>query len=414
MVRALKQFETRQTKVARKDNKVKIASKTRNALFFIFFTQPIVLGAWLPRIPEIQEKLVLSPGELALALIGAPIGTLSSLLVAGRIGDMLGAKRTMAIFYPLFFLAMLAPLIAPSQLTLAIALTAVGSSISILELGMNIAADDVEKQHKHLVMSKAHGLWSLGLMVGTLAGSAAAAIHFSPVLTGFALSILFLPAGYIGLHHLSLAEYKTPEKPKTKTKFTMPHPVLLAICAFTFGTTLTEGAVADWAAIFMRDAQNAGPGISGLAVTAFTLVVALTRLSGDRMRHKFATDKLALALAIVGLAGVGVIYISTSSIVAMAGFALLGLGASLAFPLAVSAAANAPGRSPANNMAILSFLALTGFLVGPVSIGFVAEATNIRNGLLVLAPMLILSAIFAFALKSRTSSTATTIESAAT
>jgi len=65
-------------------------------------------------------------------------------------------------------------------------------------------------------------------------------------------------------------------------------------------------------------------------------------------------------------------------------------------------------------MAILSFLALTGFLVGPVSIGFVAEATNIRSGLLVLAPMLILSAIFAFALKSRTSSTATTIESAAT
>jgi len=413
MVRALKQFETRQLRVARKDIKLNIANRARNALFFIFFTQPIVLGAWLPRIPEIQDKLGLSPAELAMALIGAPIGTLSSLLVAGRIGDALGAKRTMAVFYPLFFAAMLAPLIAPSQLTLAIALAAVGSSISILELGMNIAADEVEKQFDHLVMSKAHGLWSLGLMVGTLAGSGAAAIQFAPVWTGIILSVLFLPAGYFGLSMLALAEHQKPVKPETKPKFTLPHPVLLAICAFTFGTTLTEGAVADWAAIFMRDAQSAGPGLAGLAVTAFTLVVALARLSGDRMRKTFRTEQLALVLAIIGLVGVGVIYISSSAIMAMLGFSLLGLGVSLAFPLAVSAAANAPGRSPANNMAILSFLALTGFLVGPVSIGFVAEATSIRQGLLVLAPMLIISAIFAFALKSRSTSTTTTIESAA-
>jgi MFS family permease len=376
---------------------------TQNALYLIFFTQPIVLGAWLPRIPEVQEKLGLSASELALSLVGAPIGTLLSLLIAGRIGDALGAKKTMAIFYPIFFVAMLLPFIAPSQFALALALAAVGSSISILELGMNVAADEVEKQYKRLVMSKAHGLWSLGLMAGTLIGSAAAWKSIAPLIAGLALSVLFLPAGFYGLKQLDIQKpVPAPATDKTK-RFTMPHPILLGICAFTFGTTLTEGAVADWAAIFMRDAMDAGPGASGLAVTAFTLIVATTRMFGDRLRDMFPVHRLAMILATIGLAGVTVVYFADRYAIALIGFGLIGLGASLAFPLAVSAAANAPGSSSANNVATLSFLALTGFLVGPVSIGFITEATNIRVGLLVLAPMLAISAIFAFSLNPNSS-----------
>jgi MFS family permease len=376
---------------------------TQNALYLIFFTQPIVLGAWLPRIPEVQEKLGLSASELALSLVGAPIGTLLSLLIAGRIGDALGAKKTMAIFYPIFFVAMLLPFIAPSQFALALALAAVGSSISILELGMNVAADEVEKQYKRLVMSKAHGLWSLGLMAGTLIGSAAAWQSIAPLIAGLALSVLFLPAGFYGLKQLDIQKpVPAPATDKTK-RFTMPHPILLGICAFTFGTTLTEGAVADWAAIFMRDAMDAGPGASGLAVTAFTLIVATTRMFGDRLRDMFPVHRLAMILATIGLAGVTVVYFADRYAIALIGFGLIGLGASLAFPLAVSAAANAPGSSSANNVATLSFLALTGFLVGPVSIGFITEATNIRVGLLVLAPMLAISAIFAFSLNPNSS-----------
>lgn len=376
---------------------------TQNALYLIFFTQPIVLGAWLPRIPQVQEKIGLSASELAVSLIGAPIGTLLSLLIAGRIGEALGAKKTMALFYPIFFVAMLAPFLAFSQFTLALALAAVGSSISILELGMNVAADEVEKQYKRLVMSKAHGLWSLGLMAGTLVGSAAAWLAIDPIITGIILSILFVPTGYYGLKMLDIQKPVPAPATDKKMHFSMPHPILLAICAFTFGTTLTEGAVADWAAIFMRDAMAAEPGPAGLAVTAFTLIVATTRMFGDRLRDIFPVHRLATILAIIGLTGVTTVYFADQYFVALIGFGLIGLGASLAFPLAVSAAANAPGPSAANNVATLSFLAVTGFLVGPVSIGFITEATDIRFGLLVLAPMLAISAIFAFSLNPNSS-----------
>ena len=355
---------------------------------------------------------MLGPAELALSLIGAPVGTLLSLLFAGKIGDALGAKKTMAIFYPLFFAAMFLPFLAPSQLTLAIALAAFGSSISILELGMNVSADLVEKHHDKLVMSKAHGLWSFGIMAGTLIGAGAATLAVDPLMVNVGLTILFLPTAYVAIAKLSFPEHKKPEGDEKRSDFTLPHPILLAICAFTFGTTLVEGAVADWAAIFMRDAQNAGPGLSGLAITAFMLIVAIARLSGDNLRKIISTDKLAFGLALVGLFGVATVYFSPNIIVAFIGFGLIGLGASLAFPLAISAAANAPGRSVASNVATLTFLALTGFLVGPISIGFIAEYTNIRVGLLVLAPALLLSAILAFSLRSNPS-ISTTIESPA-
>lgn len=375
----------------------------RNWLFFVFFSQPVALGAWLPRIPEVQEKLTLSPAELAIALIGAPIGTLSSLLVAGRIGDWLGAQKTMMIFYPLFFLAMTLPFLANSQLTLMLSLAVMGSTLSILELGMNVSADLYEKQRKKLVMSRAHGLWSLGLMTGTIVGSAAAGARFDPFMMEVLIfTVLVLPSLYaVKQVNLDQPVLEPSTVTSGKTGFTMPHILLLGICLFTFGTTLTEGAVADWAAIFMRDIYNAEPGFAGLSLTFFTMAAALTRLTGDKLREHFATADLARTLAIIGVIGLGVIYFAPNAVVALLGFTLLGCGIALGFPLAVTAAANAPGKSSASNVAVLTFLALSGFLVGPISIGFVAEATNIKIGLMIITPMLALSAVLASTLKPK-------------
>lgn len=381
----------------------------RNWLFFVFFSQPVALGAWLPRIPEVQEKLALSPAELAVALIGAPIGTLSALLVAGRIGERLGAQKTMLIFYPLFFLAMSLPFLAGSQISLFISLAIMGATLSILELGMNVSADLYEKQRKKLVMSRAHGLWSLGLMAGTIVGSASAALQFNPFWMEVAIfAVLVLPSLY-AVKQVNLDQpVLEPSTVQTrKTGFTMPHIVLLGICLFTFGTTLTEGAVADWAAIFMRDVHSASPGFAGLSLTVFTMAAALTRLTGDKLREHFATNDLARTLAIIGVIGLGVIYFAPNAIIALGGFALLGCGIALGFPLAVTAAANAPGKSSASNVAVLTFLALSGFLVGPISIGFVAEATNIKIGLMVITPMLAISAVLASTLKPSSSKSQT-------
>ncbi|POF29667.1 nitrate/nitrite transporter NarK [Roseibium marinum] len=380
----------------------------------IFFLQPIAFGAWFPHIPGIQTSLGLSNGALAIALAGMPVGTLTALLFAGRLADWLGARRLTLLVYPLFLTAMLLPFLAPSQLVLMASLALVGGSMSILELGLNVLADDYETRTRHKIMSKAHGLWSFGLLAGTLIGSLVAGYALEPFYVGLGIAILVQAAAATVILPLPAS---VAEKPATarRSGFRLPHPVLLGVCFFTFGTTLVEGAVADWAAIFLRDAFTATPGIAGLGVSVFILTAAVTRLSGDRLRQKISAGRLAQCLALIGLLGLAVVWMAPAIPAAMAGLSVLGIGAALAFPLGVTAASAAPGTSPASNVAILSFIALMGFLAGPLAIGALADLTDIRTGLMLLAPMLCLSFLLApFLTRAGERATAATIAAAGT
>jgi len=363
-------------------------------IYLIFYLQPIALGAWLPHIPGVQTALGLSNSELAIALIGGPIGTSTILTVAGRIANWMGARQVTLAFYPVFLLAMLLPFLATSQWLLMAALACVGASLSILELGMNVLADEYEVRTRHKIMSRAHGSWSFGLLTGTLIGSAVAGYRLEPLFAGLAIAVvvqaLVLPA-------ILRLPAIIAEKPKAAGRrgFRLPHPLLLAICLFTFGTTVVEGAVADWAAVYLRDVFAASPGLAGLGISVFSLCLATTRLLGDRLRQVTSSGRLGQGLAAIGLMGLGLIWLAPATPVALAGLGILGAGVALGFPLGVTAASGAPGASPASNVAVLSFIALLGFLVGPLSIGPLADAFGIRAALMVLAPMIGLSLVLA-------------------
>ncbi|MES0810550.1 MFS transporter [Roseibium sp. SCPC15] len=360
----------------------------------IFFLQPVALGAWLPHIPGVQTSLGLTNSELAIALVGAPLGTLTTLLIAGRLAHWIGARRITLIFYPVFLLVMLLPFLSTSQWFLMGVLACVGSSMSILELGLNVLADEYEKRTGGKIMSKAHGFWSFGLLTGTLIGSMVAGFGLEPIWAGLAIAVVVqvtvLPVT-VGLP----GEPDAASSSQGPHGFRLPHPLLIGICVFTFGTTLVEGAIADWAAVFLRDTFAANPGLAGLGISVFSLCLATTRLFGDRLRQVATPGRLGQGLAIIGLSGVAVIWFAPDTLVALFGLGILGVGAALAFPLGVTAAAAAPGRSSASNVAVLSFIALLGFLVGPLSIGALADTYGIRTGLMILAPMIGLSLILA-------------------
>ncbi|WP_157738789.1 MFS transporter [Labrenzia sp. VG12] len=360
----------------------------------IFYLQPIALGAWLPHIPGVQTELGLSNSALALALIGGPIGTLTTLLVAGRLANWLGAKRITLVWYPLFLIAMLLPFLSPNEWALMAALALVGSTMSVLELGLNVLADEYEARTGHKIMSRAHGCWSFGLLSGTLIGSAVAGIGLEPLLAGISIAVVVQALVLPAIRRLPVAAPKDKSTDKT-TGFRLPHPLLLGICVFTFGTTLVEGAVADWAAVYLRDAFLAHPGLAGLGIAIFSLCLASTRLVGDRLRQHSSPGRLGQGLALIGLMGLFLIWWAPSVPVALLGLGILGVGAALAFPLGVTAASSAPGPSAAANVAVLSFIALLGFLVGPLAIGPLADAFGIRTALMVMAPMIGLSLVLA-------------------
>lgn len=366
----------------------------------IFFLQPVAFGSWLPRIPEVQQALGLGPAGLAVALLGLPCGTLLTLPFAGPLVGRIGARVAILWGFVFYTIAVSLPALASDATLLFVALMLAGSSISFVELGLNVQADAVEKAEGKLIMTKSHGFWSVGIMVGSLLGSALAAGDLEAQWAIPLVAVLVLPfALWVG-RRLPVYAPAAPQGAEQRSAWALPSWPLLGICFFVFGITMTEGAMADWSAIFLRDALGAEGGIVGLGYSVFAAMVAAGRFGGDTLKRRFGSVNTARICGTLALVGAALLYLSPSAAMALLGFAVIGIGVSVGFPLAVTAAASLTDRQASANVAILSFVALLGFLVGPPVIGFVAEHADMRLGIACLVPVLILSLLLAGRLRS--------------
>ena len=358
----------------------------------IFALQPVALGSWLPMIPDVQQALGIGPARLALALLGMPVGTLTTLLFAGRLAAYLGARATIIYGFILFVFVMPLPAWSNSEVTLFLALALAGGAMSVLELGMNLKADEIEKSGGRLIMSTCHGFWSAGIMLGSLIGSGFAAYGASAHLAVTATAAVMAPLALVTASGLPRqTDVQTPAAADGMIASRVPGRTLLGISVFTFGITMSEGAMADWSAIYLRDIFAMAGGTGGMGYAVFAAMVAAGRFAGDMMKSRFGAVRTAQACGIMALAGLFIIVAAPFAALAFLGFALTGFGVSSAFPLAVTAAAQLDDRPAASNVAVLSFFALLGFLIGPPIIGFVAEHSNMRIGLAMLLPALAVS-----------------------
>jgi MFS family permease len=170
------------------------------------------------------------------------------------------------------------------------------------------------------------------------------------------------------------------------------------LVAVTLSAMLMEGASMDWSAIYMRNLFDAGPFLSGFAVALFAFSQATTRFFADSFVDRHSPSGVARVLLGVMAAGVLIAFFSPMPLLSLLGFALLGIGTSAIFPLAVSAAAQRTDRSAAINVAALAQISFVTFLVGPPLLGFVAEHWGIRWAFGLGMPLIVLSLLVAGAL----------------
>lgn len=360
-------------------------------VMLIFFLQPVAFGSWLPRIPEVQAGLGLGPAALALALLGMPVGTLLTLPFAGPLVGRIGARTAIIAGFVFYSLATSLPVLAPDPMLLFLALLVAGSSISFVELGLNVQADLVEKSSGRLLMNTAHGCWSLGIMSGSLIGSGFAGLGLAPHFAVPLLAALVLPFALLIARALPALSDAPPDGETHRSAWSLPSPALVGICLFVFGITMTEGAMADWSAIFLRDALSAEGGLVGLGYSIFAFMVAAGRFGGDSFKRRFGAVGTARLCGMLAVLGGIVLFFAPNVYLALLGFGIIGVGVSVGFPLAVTAAAGLGDRAASANVAVLSFVALCGFLIGPPLIGFVAQHADIRLGVACVVPVLLLS-----------------------
>jgi MFS family permease len=371
-------------------------------IMLVFFLQPLAFGSWLPRIPDIQQRLSLGPADLALALLGLPVGILLTLPFAGPLVARIGARAAIRFGFAAFFIAVCLPAFSINIGMLFGTLLLLGVALSTLELGLNVKADETEKATGSVIMSTCHGFWSLGMMAGSLFGAGLASLSLAPQWSVMIAAALLAPFAFLVSRALPESGHAgSGAKSEKHGGFFIPGPLLLGICVFAFGITMTEGAAADWSAVYLKQVFGAESGAAGIGYSGFAMMVAAGRFAGDWLKTQWGPMAVARVCVVAALGGVAILFMSPNYGVSLIGFGLAGFGVSVGFPLAVTAAAGVDGRSAAANVAILSLVALIGFLVGPPLIGFVAQHGGLRFGLLMLAPGLILSLILAGMLQAR-------------
>jgi MFS family permease len=356
----------------------------------LFFIQPVVFGIWLALIPEVQSGLNLDKSQLALGLMGTPTGMLFTLPFAGKVANTFGIRKILYIGFPVLFFSITLIGFVDGLYSLFLVLFLVGVSMSLLKLTLNVHAVRVEKHTRSVIMNSCHGFWSLGIMTGSLLGSA-----FHSEITVWMILIIYasalLPVAW--LLCLSLPSYENITFDKVSPAFVIPQfpAILICICFFASGIAMVEGAMADWASVYVKEMLGPEAQGTGYGFGLFAAFMALGRFSGDNLKIKLGTILVARVFLISSILGLIILVTADDLWLALVGFALTGLGISVGFPLAVTSAASIGDKREASYVAFLSLIALIGFLVGPPIIGFLADVTNLKTGLTILFPGLLLS-----------------------
>jgi MFS family permease len=362
----------------------------------VFFVNGFVFVSWYSRLPDIQRDLDIGDGALGVALLGAPIGLLLAMPLAGAVTSAIGS-RPLVMAAPLWVSAVVLPGVAGSLATLALATFVVGAANGVLDISMNIQGLAVERAGSKRIFNSLHAAFSFGALAGAGVGGAAAAAGMEPL----AHLALVAAAGALAAAIASRGLLPADAEPRSEgPRFARPSRRLAALGVVAFCTLLAEGAVFDWSGILLSRETGASAGLAPAGLAAFNLAMGFGRLSADGVSERLGSATVGRAGAIVAAAGLGAALALGTTGAAIAGFAVMGLGVAALFPLALRAAGYDPDLAgPA--VAAVSTFGYAGFLTGPPTIGFLAEAFGLADALVLLCGLLAVVAALAGHLKVR-------------
>ncbi|MGH3995679.1 MAG: MFS transporter, partial [Pseudonocardiaceae bacterium] len=334
----------------------------------VFFLNGLCFSAWYARVPAIQQQLELSPGELGIALFGAPAGLMVAQPIAGALAVRHGSRPLVAAA-PLYLIAVVLPALAVDMVTLLLAVTAVGAANGVLDIAMNTQGVAVERTLEERLFSSLHAAFSFGGLAGAGSAAAVAAAGIDP-LPHLAVDGAISAALAVVLARGLVRDEGTPEGPH----FARPSRRLAALGVIAFCALMAEGSVFDWSGVYLSDEAGAAAGAAPLGLTAFLLTMGIGRLVGDRVAARIGAGTAVRGGALIAAVGLGLALAFPEPGPAIAGFAVMGVGLSVMFPLALRAAGmDGEGAGPA--LAAVSTVGYVGFLAGPPLIGLAAELT---------------------------------------
>jgi predicted MFS family arabinose efflux permease len=370
---------------------VSLAGASR-ALRTQFFVLGVMFATWGVHVPTVKAHYGLGEQALALAMLAGGVGALAALAQAGRIVGRFGPANVAATMGVLCCASVASLLALPFYAALLVVMLAFGITGSLLDVAVNVEATEIERQSGRPLMSGFHGMFSLGGMAGASLGSAAPALGLS------AQGHLFVATGLGAVAVLVASRAMLPVEPAAageKHPLSIPRGPLLLLGVLASMGLITEGAMYDWSVLFMKQERASDASTAALAYASFSGAMAAGRFAGDWVRARMSPTRLMRVSGVLAAAGMALALAVPSPQVALAGFALVGLGLSNVVPVLFSAASQVPGVTPAHGIAAVSGVGYLGMMAGPPLIGLVAEHSSLTAGLVVVVVFAVFMALSA-------------------
>ncbi|MCU1548493.1 MAG: transporter [Arthrobacter sp.] len=400
----------------------------RNAVVVAYAMSGVAFASWVSRLPAIRDGLDLTPATIGLLLLCMTAGSFISVSASGLIVLRFGSKRTIRIGSILvgcgLVLAGFGTSVLVSPLAVAAGLAVIGLGTASWNTASNIEGAAVERAVRRHIMPRLHGAFSLGTVAGAGMGAWAAGAG-TPVFWHLA-AVGILVAGSVATAAswfradttpVEAAKNFKPARPDTfEDPSTGPLPIIsqatgrpeepldnkrqiaqawrdrrtLLLGVLVLGLALAEGAAGDWVALALADGHDQSDAAGAAGYGLFVTFMTVGRFAGTFVLDRFGRVPVMRWCAAMAVLGLGLFVFAPVPWMAYVALAIWGLGASLGFPVGMSAAADDPVKAAAR-VSVVSTIGYGAFLCGPPLLGLLAEHVGILHSLLAVMVMLVVS-----------------------
>jgi predicted MFS family arabinose efflux permease len=375
------------------DARVRTATR---ATYVAFIGSGWGMSTWATRIPQVREGLNLTPSRLGLVLLAIAAGSIVALVMAGQLVARFTSRRVVMAMAALFGVAVVGIALGYRHgvTPVVVALFFFGFANGAWDVAMNVQGAIVERKLGRAIMPRFHAGYSVGTVAGALVGAAAIALHISVTAhlivfgLGLAAVVLFSVRAFIPDTPSAPSDESSPsDSGFRRTLATWREPRTLLVGVFVLAFAFAEGTGIDWIGIALIDDYKAPATVGTLAFALFLAAMTAGRWFGPAMLDRYGRVPVVRVLAAVSLFGLGLFVFGWATPVAFIGALFWGLGASLGFPVGMSAAADDPARA-AGRVSVVASIGYCAFLGGPPLIGFVGSHDTVLHALLAVAVLL--------------------------
>ena len=376
----------------------------RIAVFALFSSNGLAVGTWASRTPAIADDLGLGLGQMGLLITAIPLGALLGLFATSHVLERFGERRTAVVAQIVGQLAFasfgLNAVLTGHAVLGAPLLVLYGAGLATTNIVINLEAASSDRTSGRTLMPMFHAAFSIGAVVGAglgafaIAGNLSVGVHF-PILASFILLVTLVVVRF--LPELRDVHTTTPSFAERMRVWVEPRTLLIGL--IVLAASFTEGTANNWLSLAMVNGRAWDPAAGAATVTVFAAAMVVGRVFGGPFVDRFG--RVIALRTVFTLAGAGVLVVTLvdAELATFAGVALWGLGASLGYPLGISAAADEPRNAPARVAAVATVATISG-LLGPTVIGVLGEVFGLPQAFVVVAVLAVAALLVAGAARA--------------